>query len=83
LKSFEKMTSEKRRTMTEAAGDVFSEAKTRIISVSNSIGDMLSSIGHVQFTKSLNENMTHSEQDKILIERKNDQISAYLKSKLS
>jgi hypothetical protein len=58
-----------RRSVTEAAGDVIARAKIKILSVSNSIGEMLS--GNVQFTKSLNREGTHSEEDKKLIEKKN------------
>ena len=64
----------RRRSVKEATSEVIAEAKIRIISVSTSISEMLSSVGNFRFTKTLNEQGEHTEGDKDLIERKNNLI---------
>ncbi len=55
----------------DSANEVIADAKTRVVSVSASVSDIVNSVGHYIFTKSLNENGQHSENDKKLIEQKN------------
>jgi len=61
----------RKKSFMDSANEVIADAKTRVVSVSASVSDIVNSVGHYIYTKSLNENGQHSENDKKLIEQKN------------
>ncbi len=62
----------RKKSFMDSANEVIADAKTRVVSVSASVSDIVNSVGHYIFTKSLNENGQHSKNDmKKLIEQKN------------